>query len=169
MLNILRQAVYQMLYMDKTPAYAAVNESVEIAKKHIGIYSSRFVNAVLRKINDIPGIEDFLDGAIKNAFTGPAERLSVMYSYPKWLADYWLKSYGIDRIELLFKLLNREPAIFIRVNRLKADKIKLAAAFKESGMLQGCDFFTEPLENIKVDEDKGGTSGATGNKADRHC
>lgn len=146
-LNILRMAAYQMLYMDKTPAYAAVDESVKIAKKHIGIYSSRFVNAVLRKINAVPEIQDFLDSEIRNAFTDPAERLSAMYSYPKWLAGYWIKSYGIDRTMLLFKMLNREQDIFIRINRLKTDKTKLINAFKESGMLQGHDFFSEPLEN----------------------
>ncbi len=108
-LNILRQAVYQMLYMDKTPGYAAVYESVEIAKKHIGTYSSRFVNAVLRKINAVPGIQEFLDNSIKNACSDPAERLSVMYSYPEWIADYWIKSYGIDRTEfcLGFLIVNR--------------------------------------------------------------
>jgi 16S rRNA (cytosine(967)-C(5))-methyltransferase len=149
-LNILRQAVYQMLYMDKTPAYAIIDESVEIAKKHIGLYSSRFVNAVLRKINTVPVIQDFLDISIKDAFTAPAERLSTMYSYPEWLADYWIKSYGIDRTALLFGRLNREPTVFIRVNRLKTDKIKLINLFKESGMLQGRDFFPEPLDNIKT-------------------
>jgi 16S rRNA (cytosine(967)-C(5))-methyltransferase len=148
-LNIIRQAVYQMIYMDKTPGYAAVYENVEIAKKHIGTYSSRFVNAVLRKINALQRIQEFLDDSIKNACGKPAERLSLMYSYPEWLADYWIKSYGVDRAELLFGLLNREPAVFIRVNRLKTDKIKLINTFKENGMLQGRDYFSEPFDNVE--------------------
>jgi 16S rRNA (cytosine967-C5)-methyltransferase len=149
-LNILRQAVYQILYMDKTPGYAAVYESVEIAKKLIGTYSSRFVNAVLRKINSVPKIEEFLENSIKNTFRDPAERLSVKYSYPKWIADYWIKSFGAERTELLFRSLNCEPQVFIRVNRLKTDKKKLINAFKESGMQQGHDFFSEPLDNIET-------------------
>jgi 16S rRNA (cytosine967-C5)-methyltransferase len=147
-LNILRQAVYQILYMDKTPGYAAVNENVEIAKNLIGTYSSRFVNAVLRKINSVPKIEEFLENSIKNTYSDPAYRLSVGYSYPKWIADYWIKSFGVERTELLFRSLNCEPQVFIRVNRLKTDKIKLIKAFTESGMLQGRDFFSGPMDNI---------------------
>jgi 16S rRNA (cytosine967-C5)-methyltransferase len=150
-LNILRQAVYQILYMDKTPGYAAVYESVEIAKKLIGTYSSRFVNAVLRKINSVPKIEEFLENSVKNTFRDPTERLSVKYSYPKWIADYWIKSFGAERTELLFRLLNCEPQVFIRVNRLKTDKIKLIHAFKESGMQQGRDFFSEPLDKDNIE------------------
>lgn|GEM_PF-268233 len=149
-LNILRQAVYQILYMDKTPGYAAVYESVEIAKKLIGTYSSRFVNAVLRKINSVPKIEEFLENSIKNTFRDPAERLSVRYSYPKRIADYWVKSFGVEKTELLLRSLNCEPQVFIRVNRLKTDKTKLMKAFTESGMQEGRDFFSEPLDNIKT-------------------
>lgn len=144
LLNILRQALYQLLYMDKTPAYAAINESVEIAKRHIGIYSSRFVNAVLRKINAAPGLSDFLNSSIEKTFIKPAERLSALYSYPEWLAEYWIKSYGPDRTALLFELLNREPQVFIRINRLKTDKKELISLFKESGMAQNRDFLPEP-------------------------
>jgi 16S rRNA (cytosine967-C5)-methyltransferase len=150
-LNILRQAVYQILYMDKTPGYAAVYESVEIAKKLIGTYSSRFVNAVLRKINSVPKIEEFLENSLKNTYSDPAEMLSVRYSYPKWIADYWIKSFGAERTELLFRSLNCEPQVFIRVNRLKTDKIKLMHAFKESGMQQGRDFFSEPLDKDNIE------------------
>lgn len=148
-LNILRLAVYQLLYMNKTPAYAAIDESVEIAKRHIGTYSSRFVNAVLRKINTEPKIQEFLDNSIKNTYTKPGERLSVMYSYPEWLAEYWIKSFGVERTEFLFRSLNCEPQVFIRVNRLKTDKIKLIKDFSEYGMLQGRDFFSESLDSIE--------------------
>ncbi len=108
-LNIMRQAVYQLLYMDKTPAYAVINESVEIAKRHIGTYSSRFVNAVLRKINTEQGLPDFLDSSIEKKFIDPKHRLSVNYSYPEWLAEYWIKSFGVERTEFLFRSLNCEP------------------------------------------------------------
>ena len=148
-LNIMRQAVYQLLYMDKTPAYAVINESVEIAKRHIGTYSSRFVNAVLRKINTEQGLPDFLDSSIEKKFIDPKHRLSVNYSYPEWLAEYWIKSFGVERTEFLFRSLNCEPQVFIRVNKLKTDKVKLILAFKESGMQQGRDFFSEPLDNIE--------------------
>jgi 16S rRNA (cytosine967-C5)-methyltransferase len=162
-LNILRQAVYQMLYMDKTPAYAAINESVELAKRHIGTYSSRFVNAVLRKLNTVPAIQDFLDKSIKNVCIKPVQRLSVMYSYPEWLVGCWLNAYGADKTESLLNLLNHEPTVFIRVNRLKTDKIKLINIFKESGMLEGRDFFPEPLDNIETADSGEITAATAGN------
>jgi 16S rRNA (cytosine967-C5)-methyltransferase len=149
-LNILRLAIYQLLYMDKTPAYAAINESVEIAKRQIGAYSSKFVNAVLRKIASVQGLKDFLNSSIENAYIVPAQRLSVMYSYPGWLSEYWIRSFGIERTEHLFRSLNCEPHIFIRVNRLKTDKIKLLSSFEEAGMIQGHDFFSEPFKNIET-------------------
>jgi 16S rRNA (cytosine967-C5)-methyltransferase len=141
-LNILRQAVYQLLYMNKTPAYAAV----------------------LRKINTVPKIQEFLDISIKNACIKPVERLSVMYSYPEWLAEYWEKSFGIERTEFLFSSLNCEPQVFIRVNRLKTDKIKLIKIFKDNGMLQGRDFFSEPFEIFETtyNRDKETVAGTAG-------
>ncbi len=143
-LNTLRQAAYQLLYMDKTPAYAAINESVQIAKKHIGTYSSRFVNAIMRKINAAIGNRDFLDSSIQNTFDNPAQRLSVMYSYPLWIAEHWIKSYGIEKTTLLFESFNHEATVFIRVNRLKRSKKEQINAFKESGMVPNRDFFEEP-------------------------
>jgi 16S rRNA (cytosine967-C5)-methyltransferase len=150
-LNILRQAVYQILYMDKIPGYAAVYESVEIAKKLIGTYTSRFVNAVLRKIITEPELPKFLDSSIEKTFIDPKQRLSVMYSYPEWLAEYWIESFGVERAELLFRALNCEPQVFIRVNSLKTDKIKLMETFTESGMQQGRDYFSEPLDKDNLE------------------
>ena len=79
-LTALRLGAYQILFMDKIPVSAAVNESVKLAKKNGAAFASGLVNAVLRKI-------------ISNGLKTDGS-MSVNYSAPEWLCDMWCKSYG---------------------------------------------------------------------------
>lgn len=124
--DILRTAVYQLLFMDRIPANAAVFEAVKLCR-HLG-YSraAGFVNALLRKISadrqipDIPG-------------KGSAEYLSVRYSHPKWLADMMIEEHGYDFCEELFKADNEAAETYIQVNTLKADVMSLKKLLERSG------------------------------------
>ena len=80
-------AVYQLLYMNKTPAYAAIDESVEIAKKHIGTYSSRFVNAVLAKNKYC---------AKNSGFFGQFNKKHLHQTGGKTLSDVFLSQNGLQ-------------------------------------------------------------------------
>lgn len=87
-LAILRLGAYQILFMDKVPSSAAVNESVNISKKNGLSFASGLINAVLRKID-------------KNGLKLPSEEkyseyLSVKFSCPEWLINKWIKEYGKD-------------------------------------------------------------------------
>ena len=79
-LNILRMGIYQIIWLDKIPKSAAVNESVNLSKRYGHSSSSNFVNAILRKITK----EDYIEiSQIQN----PTERISKMYSIPIWIVE----------------------------------------------------------------------------------
>ena len=117
-INILRMGIYQIIFLDKIPKSAAVNESVNLAKRYGHSSSSNFVNAILRKVektdyDDFFEIEDDID------------RISKTTSMPKWIVEELVKGNGIKIAEQICKNSNLKPNITIRVNRLKIAKKEL--------------------------------------------
>jgi 16S rRNA (cytosine967-C5)-methyltransferase len=115
-LIILKIGVYQLVFMDKIPQSAAVNESVNLAKKHGHKGTIGFVNGILRNIS-----------RNKEAFTkidktNKADYISIKYSHPKWLVERWIKEFGEDFTEKLCKKNNESPELNIRINTLKTNK-----------------------------------------------
>ena len=122
-LNILRIGAYQILFLDKIPKSAAVNESVNLTKKY-AFKSSSFVNAILRKIEKKDYEELFLIENVK-------ERISKVYSMPEWLVEKLLKEYSIENVENICKFSNEKPKTTIRINRLKISKEKFLKKLEE--------------------------------------
>ena len=91
-LNILRMGIYQIVFLDKVPKSAAVNESVNLAKRYGHKASSNFVNAILRKI-DKKDYQTFFE--IEN----PIERISKTTSMPIWIVKELLKENDIGKVE----------------------------------------------------------------------
>lgn len=111
--NILRTAIYQLLYMDSVPDNAAVDEAVELSKKCRNPAISGFVNGLLREFirggKKLPERKDEL------------ERLSLEYSCPLWLVQKWDKEYGRDICETMLKTsLGRAP-VTVRLNSARFD------------------------------------------------
>lgn len=106
-LTALRLGSYQILFMDKIPVSAAVNESVKLVKKNGAAFASGLVNAVLRKI-------------ISNGLKTDGS-MSVNYSAPEWLCDMWCKSYGRENAEKLLEASFGAVDTVIRVNTQKTD------------------------------------------------
>ncbi|NMB08793.1 MAG: transcription antitermination factor NusB, partial [Tissierellia bacterium] len=102
-LEILRMGVYQVIFMDRIPDRAAVNETVNLSKKygHKGIVG--FVNGVLRNISK--NKEKLMIVKNKDKLT----YLSIKYSYPKWMIENWIKEYGYEFTEKLCKGNNSRP------------------------------------------------------------
>ncbi len=128
-LTILRMGIYQMIFMDRIPNSAAVNESVNLAKKHGHKGTIGFVNGVLRNINR--NKEDFSKIHTKNK----AEYISIKYSHPKWMVDRWIKEFGEDFTENLARENNSKPDLNIRVNTLKTKKETLKESLLDKGFL----------------------------------
>lgn len=123
-LNILRMGIYQIIFLDKIPKSAAVNESVNLAKRYGHKSSSNFVNAVLRKI-DTKDYEELFN--IEN----DVERISKTTSMPIWIIEELLKEKNIEEVEEICKSSNQRPKISIRVNRLKITEDELKSKLEE--------------------------------------
>ena len=126
-LNILRMGIYQIIFLDKIPKSAAVNESVNLAKRYGHSSSSNFVNAILRKIekNDY---EEFFK--IKDDI----ERISKTTSMPKWIVEELMKNNDEKEVEQICNNSNIKPKITIRVNTLKTNKQELIKKLREKNI-----------------------------------
>jgi 16S rRNA (cytosine967-C5)-methyltransferase len=147
-LNILRIAFYQIIFLDKVPSYAAVNESVNLAKEISGYKPSKFVNAVLRKATKVSDISSFIKDKIKYSKLSQENQLSIMYSFPTWILKEWGKYYSGGTIEKLCDYLNREPHIFARVNTIKISKKELEKIFHNNGIKTLNLYFPEPSMDL---------------------
>lgn len=123
-LNILRMGIYQIIYLDKIPKSAAVNESVNLAKRYGHISSSNYVNAILRKIEKNDYEELF---QIKDIM----ERISKTTSMPKWIIEELLKNNNMEQVEEICKNLNKKPKITIRINNLRITKEEIIQKLQE--------------------------------------
>lgn len=110
-LTILRLGAYQILFMDKIPGSAAVNESVKLAKNNKCDFASGLVNAVLRKISQNKFVIN--DGLTEN------EKISVIYSMPEDTVKFLIYHYGRDNAEAFLKASLEPKEIYIRVNTVK--------------------------------------------------
>jgi 16S rRNA (cytosine967-C5)-methyltransferase len=118
--NTLRVALYQILFLDRVPHSAAVNEGVKFIKRIRGDKPAGLVNAVLRNIiRNIEGIR-YPDPAIDRT-----QYLSIFYSHPQWLVRRWNDRYGPEETEKLLIANNERPELSLRVNRLKCDTAQL--------------------------------------------
>lgn len=126
-LNILRMSIYQIIFLDKIPKSAAVNEGVNLAKRYGHKSSSGFVNAVLRKVTKKDYEEMF---QIENG----VERISRSTSMPIWIIEELLKeNIPIEKIENICKNSNKRPKVSIRVNQLKITKQDLKEKLRNEG------------------------------------
>lgn len=122
--TLLYLSLYQLMYLDKIPEYAVINEAVNIAKKQ-GYQTSRFVNAVLRNFvrNERRSLEDLDE----------LERISIETSHPLWMVKMFNKQYGLEKTKKICLEDNTPPTRSGRVNTLKASKEELLkeGCFKE--------------------------------------
>lgn len=115
-LETLRIALYQIMFMDKIPDSAAVNEAVKIIKNSKQKHLSGFVNGVLR---------NFLREGINIPNDDCIRSLSVKFSCPEWIVDSFINDYGIDDTKKLLDCSLQAPPIVIRVNTVKTNSSKL--------------------------------------------
>lgn len=126
-LTLLRMGLYQLIYMDSVPEYAAVNETVNMARRFVR-GQERFVNGVLRGYLKKRG-EIKLPDAAKE----PVKYLSVAYSVREWIVKLWLETYGMEKTEEILKAINLTPKLSVRVNLMKTETRVLADELKKEG------------------------------------
>ena len=125
--DVLRLGAYQILYMDRVPDSAAVNESVELVKRRKRQRAAGMVNALLRRISrekaSLPAIPD----------SGSAAYLSLRYSHPRWLVERLLELLGREEAEEYLRLDNESVPTTIQRNSLRCTARELTESLEASG------------------------------------
>jgi 16S rRNA (cytosine967-C5)-methyltransferase len=110
--NILQLGLYQLFYL-KTPAHAAVNETVALAKTQAHTSEAKFVNAILRRAErEHDALQARLDSTRESAPW-------IYYSHPQWLWERWVARLGRESAAALCEWNNQPPPLYIRINTLK--------------------------------------------------
>jgi 16S rRNA (cytosine967-C5)-methyltransferase len=108
LLDLLRLGAAQLLFMESVPAYAAIAQTVELAKRRHGIGASKLTNAVLRRLDrerdalQLPRTND------------PVDTLSLEWSHPRWLVARWISRWGVADTQRLLVANNREAPLIAR-------------------------------------------------------
>jgi 16S rRNA (cytosine967-C5)-methyltransferase len=127
-LLLLRLGIYQLLYLDRIPASAAVNETVKLAHQSAP-RATGFINALLRRTDRERG-----------AIPWPDERkdlaghIAAVHSHPRWLVEQWLEQLGPDETRALAKAMSEPPPLTVRVNALKTNRDRLVERLAQEGV-----------------------------------
>jgi 16S rRNA (cytosine967-C5)-methyltransferase len=108
LLDLLRLGAAQLLFMESVPAYAAIAQMVELAKRRHGIGASKLANAVLRRLDRERGA---LDLPVR---TDPVDALALEKSHPRWLVARWVERWGIEDTARLLDANNLEAPLVAR-------------------------------------------------------
>ena len=158
--DLLRLGAYQMLFMDRIPVHAAVNESVVLARCWTTPGQTALVNAVLRRLaaqkeqaigHGVWGMETARErrelwvGQSENGGHPPKADWPVFYSHPAWLVKYLLSHYPAEQVAALLEWNNRTPMLMLRANRLRTTAEQLA----EQLVTQGHEVIPNPKSKIQ--------------------
>ncbi|MBI5367727.1 MAG: 16S rRNA (cytosine(967)-C(5))-methyltransferase RsmB [Planctomycetes bacterium] len=153
LLEILRIGAFQLLFLERVPAYAVVNEAVKAAQEFAGRHAGSFVNGLLRgldrkieargvaeegeKERSLPhpegGFVRLKEPLLPAEGKEPAAALAVRYSHPRWLVERWLRGHGRATAERLCAAGNVRPEICVRANRLRITRAELAVRLAAEG------------------------------------
>src|SRR5207249_2809064 len=123
----LRLGLFQLLYLDRIPDHAAVNDSVGLAARSRKSSAKGLVNAVLRKVSrERPNL----------TFADELERISIETSHPRWLLEKWVAQFGISEVERLAAADNEAPPLTFR-RIMKGRDISLSCHFRKSNFGDG--------------------------------
>ena len=155
LLNILRVAVFELIYVPETSDYAIVNEAVNLAHSAAGKKDANFVNAVMRKITRVifqrnaslkrvsltrciptdhtSGCE-FIDDLLPDPESDGNSYLSKAFSLPKWVVGEWLDDFGFEKTRDICLASNRRPGIYLQPNTLKISEQEFASLLMSGGI-----------------------------------
>lgn len=104
----LRLGAYQLLYLDRIPAYAAIGESVELVKQAGETFAAGMVNAILRKLARLPR-----ESAVPTA--GNVAQMADTYAHPAWIVERWCRAYGLNAAAAICRFDQEPAAVCIRL------------------------------------------------------
>jgi 16S rRNA (cytosine967-C5)-methyltransferase len=133
----LRMGLYQLRFLERIPARAAVNESVELVKRARKSSAASLVNAILRRASADPETPKVADAnrieRMIPADLALADRLGVLHSHPTWLVERWLKNLGEADTVALLEANNHPPNLSCAIHH-PAHRDEVLAALKRSGL-----------------------------------
>jgi 16S rRNA (cytosine967-C5)-methyltransferase len=113
-LTALRLAAYQLAFLDRVPAHAALHESVELVKRARKRSAAPYVNAVLRKLSASAAKHDALPDSPPEKEPESAAALAERFAHPPWLVERWVDRYGVDAARLICEYNQQVPQTSIR-------------------------------------------------------
>jgi len=124
---LLRLSLFQLLYLDKVPDHAILNEATEIAKVRGNIGIGKFVNGVLRNVqrNGVPDLA---------AISDPMERLATEISMPLWLTQRFVQQIGTEQTRQLGLSLFEVSHVSARVDLRSVTREEAIATLSEDGI-----------------------------------
>jgi 16S rRNA (cytosine967-C5)-methyltransferase len=125
----LRLGLYQCLWMDRVPQWAAVHETVALARRYGHQGTAGLVNGVLRTV-----LRQHRSYVLPDAATHPVQHLAVAFSFPEWLVERWLQRYGWVRTRALCMANNRVAGVTLRTNTLRTTPAALAERLRQEGL-----------------------------------
>jgi 16S rRNA (cytosine967-C5)-methyltransferase len=126
--GILRMGLYQLLFLDRVPDHAVVNEAVQLARQRGFSAQSGFVNAVLR------GVTRDREACRQALQTLKQQDPALGWSHPDWLVRRWAAGIGAEDLERLLAWNNSAPTTCVRVHRLRISPQDLKARWKAEGV-----------------------------------
>ena len=125
---LLRMGVYQHVSLNSVPDYAAVSETVELAKRY-SRGREKFINGVLRQY-----IREKDRGGLPPRERDEAGYLSLKYSFARWIVEMWINEFrDVSEVEKLLAALNRRPRLCLRVGSLRTDTEGLLGSLDKAG------------------------------------
>jgi 16S rRNA (cytosine967-C5)-methyltransferase len=156
--NLLRLTLYQLIFLDRIPDYAAVNEAVKMAKARAGARAAGFVNGVLRNV--LSGQKALIEPELRKA---SVKDFAEYWSHPEWLVERWLEYFGSDEIEALLKANNDEAPLVLRTNSTRVKREALLDLLRSKDIkASACPWSPEGIlvqSRVPVDQLPGLTGG----------
>lgn len=151
--NAMRVALYQILFLNKIPYSAAVNEAVEFIKRIHGEKHAGVVNGLLRTI--IRTLENLVWPTRE---IDEVNYLGIIQSHPNWMVRRWINRFGFDETVKLCEENNKRPVMSLRVNSLKISNgdfenyLKEKNLYYKNGNFLDNFFTTKTMSKIYTDE-----------------
>jgi 16S rRNA (cytosine967-C5)-methyltransferase len=143
--NAMRVALYQILFLNKIPYSAAVNEAVEFVKRIHGDKHAGVVNGLLRTIIRT------LDSLVwPTREIDEVNYLGIIQSHPNWLVRRWVQRYGFDDTQKLCEANNKRPPITMRYNKLKITEKEFTDYLTSKGLVFSKAHYIDTYYNVKI-------------------
>ncbi len=133
---ILRIALFQIIFLDKIPAHAVLNDAVNLTQRAKKTSAKGFVNAILRR---------FQREKIELSFADEIEKITVETSHPRWLIEKWIGQFGFDETAKLANANNQTPKSSYRWTAKTTEAVKKSLEKENDGK-----FLRELAENGKI-------------------